>query len=81
MIQTAAGYTFESTGKHLKHCGALGFSVLDNIVRMGYDFEIIEYNDEKECLESDFTEEEKKELAKFVIEEWAKFAGIKVSYE
>lgn len=81
MKQNEKGYFLESTQRQIDVYGAFGFSLLDSEIRTGYDNDYKKYNLEKECVESEFNDEEKKEIAKFVIEEWAKLADLKIKFE
>ena len=79
MIVNDKGYQFECSGKQLDVYGAFGFSLLDGNIRTGYDNDYRQYNHESEEVSDGLTEEEKKELAMFVISEWAKFGNIEIS--
>jgi hypothetical protein len=81
MIQTEKGYKFESTGKEIETFGVYGFSIFENQIRTGHDNTHGEYNEDKGFCESGLSDEEKKELAFFVIQEWCEFGGIKLLFQ
>jgi hypothetical protein len=79
---TNDGFELESTGKKVLTFGNEGLSLDDsNQMRFGYDGYIEYYDDSKEEYKVDFTDEEKKEIAKYVIERWARFAGLSIVYK
>jgi hypothetical protein len=71
-------FVFKSTGRNFSTHGMDGISITeDGVVRYGYDG-YVELKDDEGCDDNDleFTEEEKKELAVYMIEKWSKFGGL-----
>lgn len=77
MIQTEYGYKFESTGHEFSTHGSGGLSITDDgILRYGYDGIVDMANYDEDELFYELSEEEKKELAIYMIEKWALFGNI-----
>jgi len=77
MIETNDGYKFECSGREILTHGTEGISITkDEVVRTGYDGYAEMWDDETETYHSDFTNDEKKELALFMIEKWKLFGGL-----
>jgi hypothetical protein len=81
MRSTDKGFLLESTGKEILTFSADGLSLSsDNHLQSGFDNGLCYYDQSKDEYLQDFTEEEKKEIAMYVISQWANFAGLKIQY-
>lgn len=71
-------YVFESTGRSFSTHGMDGISITESgQVRYGYDGYVeLKGNDGYDDSELEFTPEERKELAIYMIEKWTEFGGL-----
>ncbi len=82
MKRTEKGYVFESSGRiidasEIESGLSLGVRKEENVIQYGYDGQVY-FRDEKTGeYETDLSAEEKKEIASFVINQWAEFADLK----
>jgi len=81
MKATEDGFILESTRKEIFTYGTEGLSIdSDNNIRVGHDSYVEYFDSETLEYKSDFTDEEKKEIAKAVIEKWVSFSGLAVNF-
>jgi len=70
------GFTFESTGRQLRTYSADNLSIVnDNMLADGYDT-YCDLFENGEQVDFELTESEKKEVAEYMIKQWAKFGNI-----
>ena len=70
MIKIEKGYRFESTGREMNTYGFDGFCIVDGSVRVGFETYPEFFDDESKTFTRDFSDEEMKELAAHMIQEW-----------
>ena len=77
MLESKEGFKFECSGREFLTHGTEGLSLTkDGRVRCGYDMYVEFWDDTEEEYHSNFTDDEKKELALFMIYQWSKFGGL-----
>lgn len=77
MIETNDGYKFECSNREILTHGTDGISItIDEEVIIGYDCLVEMWDDTKEEYHSNFTDDQKKELALFMIAKWSNFGGL-----
>lgn len=75
MEEIDKGYKFECSGREINTFSVNGFSLQDDTVSVGCDSSVKIIGED--WLEpAQFTSDEKKELAKFVIQQWAEWADL-----
>ncbi|MFA6151597.1 MAG: hypothetical protein WC716_09775 [Chitinophagaceae bacterium] len=74
MIKIEKGYRFQSTGREMNTYGFEGFSIIDGSVRVGFDTYPEFFDDESKTFTREFSDEEMKELAEFMIVQWKQIA-------
>lgn len=74
MIKIEKGYRFESSGREMNTYGFEGFSIIDGSVRVGYETYPEFFDEGSNSFTREFSDEEMKELAAFMIQEWKQFA-------
>lgn len=76
MIKTNQGYKFEKSGREFSTHGSDGLSITEDMeIAYGYDGNISITNPENEYI-PELTNEEKKEMAKYMIKLWTRFGTV-----
>ena len=73
MVKTEKGYRFECSGREVDTFGFDGFSIFDNIVGVGKDCYPEFFDHETRKYSTEFSDNEKTELALHMIAQWTNF--------
>jgi hypothetical protein len=77
MLKTLKGFRFECSGREMDTFGFDGFSIFEGVVGVGKDCRPEFFNNDTKLYSTEFSDEEKKELAEYMISQWVAFSRTK----
>lgn len=73
MIKTVKGFKFECSGREMDTFGFDGFSIFEGVVSVGKESQPEFFDNYTKGYSTEFSSEEKLELAQFMVNQWNAF--------